>query len=112
MRDDTLQRVTILNSENYTKYEFWAIQRRLAAFKDFVLNTPELKNWMPEAENSWGRNTDVDSSAVMGMTSIFETIPHRFPVFDILVWLRDYVDPNLSLNAVERGLMLFVRRNV
>lgn len=105
MRDDTLQRVTILNSENYTKYEFWAICRRLSAFKAFIIEHPDLG----ELED-WG--SGVDSAAVMGMSIIFETIPMKFPVKDILVWLRDYVDSNLPLVAVETGLVLFAREHV
>jgi len=103
--EDTLQRVTILNTENYSKQEFWAICRRLGAFKAFIIDHPDLG----EMED-WGNG--VDSAAVMGMTIIFETIPHRFPVKDILVWLRDYVDPNLPLSAVEMGLVMFARENV
>jgi hypothetical protein len=105
MNEDTLQRVVILDSESHNKYEFWAVARRLSAFKEMMLINPILG----ELED-WGEG--IDSAAVMGMTILFETIPPKFPVKDILIWLRDYIDPNLPLVAVETGLVLFARENV
>lgn len=104
--DDTLKRVTILNSENYTKYEFWVVCRRLAAFSDLVLTS---SSEFPKLEE-WGNG--VDSAAVMGMSLVFDTIPSRFPVRDILLWLRDYIDPSLPLSTVESGLIVFARNHV
>lgn len=96
--DDTQRRIGILNSENNTRYEFFIADRRLAHLTQLV---QEMKSSpIPE---SWGWG--VDSAAVLGMNVLFDCIPMRFPVQDILIWLRDDIDPDVSLSTVELALI-------
>jgi len=102
LEDDTLRRVTILNSDIHTRYEFYASHRRLDHLRELVQETksdPIPETW------GWG----VDSAAVLGMSVIFDTIPMKFPVQDILIWLRDDISPDLSLSTVELALIKLAR---
>ena len=100
--DSTRRRVTILNSENHTRYEFFILNQRLAHLTQLVQETKS--DPIPE---SWGWG--VDSAAVMGMGVLFDSIHMKFPVQDILIWLRDEIDPDLSLSTVELALIKLAR---
>ena len=100
--DDTIRRVTILNSDNHTRFEFYIAERRLAHLTQLVLDSKSEP--IPE---SWGWG--VDSAAVLGMNVLFDSIPIKFPVQDILIWLRDEIDPDLSLSTFEQALIKLAR---
>lgn len=115
MESATLIRTSILNSENHTNYEFWLIADRYAAFKELVLTAPEIR-----ARKPWGEG--VDSAAVVGMGFLFDAIPSKFPIQDILNWLHSDIVRTLhnlaspfsppSVEAVEAGLISFARKYV
>jgi hypothetical protein len=102
LADDTARRVTILNSDNHTRFEFYVYDRRLAHLTQLVQESKS--DPIPE---SWGWG--VDSSAVLGMNVIFDSIPMKFPLQDLLIWLRDEIDPDLSLSTVEQTLIKLAR---
>ena len=91
---DTIRRVTIVNSDTQVGTEFVVATKQLehlAQLASEVRNTPE----------PWGEG--VDSAAVMGMNVIFESIPQKFPVQDLLIWLRDEVG---STHAVVEAALV------
>lgn len=100
--DDTGRRVTILNSDNHSRTEFWLTERRMAHLKQLVRDSKS--DPIPEA---WGWG--VDSAAVLGMNVLFDSIPMKFPVQDVLIWLRDEIDPDLPLSTVEQALIKLAR---
>ena len=91
--------VNVLNTENNTRHVFGSEPTQFLRFKGLLDRNV--------AADVWGDG--VDSAAVMGMTLLFDSIPHRFPVKDILIGLRDSIDPDLPLPVVEAALMKFAR---
>jgi hypothetical protein len=99
-------RVIILNSENHTNYEFFAHQEKLDELKELALTVKV------GIDGAWGNEASfaklgVDSAAIYGMSLIFETIPMKFPVGDILTWLVDHF--NSSLSRIEEALVQFAK---
>jgi len=94
--------VKILNGETKTQHEF-------EVYLDLLPQLKELTDTVTPAP-VWGEG--VDSTAVMGMSLLFASIPHKFPVQYILLWLRDEIDPNLSLPVVEAALIQLARQHV
>jgi hypothetical protein len=98
--------VRIPNSENNTYYYFSAREDRLRVFYQFILkDRRELPMEMP----------GMSYAASFGVTAIFCRIPPKFPLQDILVWLRkswvEYLEerpnPVISIPEVENALERF-----
>lgn len=92
MTTDNIQEVRIRNSENHTDYYLYVRKDRLKAFYDLLNRNrcPETPSGIPGL--SW--------SAMLGLDAIFEKRPRKFPVYDIVEFLRtDYV-PHSSCPAV------------
>jgi hypothetical protein len=105
--DALYQPVTILNEENGTRVPFsYDLFRRLQLVEQvrYIQQSP-----LPVPE-PWGDG--VDSAAVMGMQLLFDTIPHKFPVHSILLWLREDLArtmSDVSLPVVEAALVKLAR---
>ena len=58
-------------------------------------------NVVPEPE--WGEG--VAAAAVLGIGVLFDQIPLKFPVPDIMVWIKNQIDPNLPACVYEKALI-------
>ena len=74
--------VRVMNSENFTNYFLHLRLDRLVHFYDFV-----MRNRKPNPQPIPGPG--ISAPAATGLNAIFTTIPQKFPLSDILVWLRD-----------------------
>lgn len=97
---DTIRRVTIVNSDTRVGTEFTVATKQLE-------HLAQLASEVRAIPEPWGEG--VDSDAVVGMGIIFESIPQKFPVQDLLNWLRDSIDPKLSTAVVEAALTRLAR---
>ncbi len=88
----------IVNGDTKAPTEFKVCPERLTQLKSLVRE---------DSIPPWGEG--VDGAAVLGMSYLFEFIPQKFPVVDILVWVRNQLDPSLTLSAVETGLIQLAR---
>ena len=94
--DDDTRLVTISHTQ------FCIANRRLAHLKQLVMDTksdPISETW------GWG----VDSAAILGMNVLFESIPQKFSLQDILIWLRDECGAGVALSTVELALIKLAR---
>jgi hypothetical protein len=94
--------VAIPNRETHTLNQFNLHLDEFAKLKELV---EVLKN--KPISPSWGEG--VDSAAVLGISLLFDSIPLKFPVTSLLIWLRDEIDPSLPLPIVEDGLIQLAR---
>jgi len=106
-RDSRIVDVRVLNSENNTYYYFAARADRLTDFYLFILKDRHIQTgpWMP----------GLSGPAILGVQSIFCSIPNRFPSLDILTWFRneqktyigDYPNPTIAIPEIEDALGRF-----
>jgi hypothetical protein len=92
---DTTRRETIVNSDTNAGTEFVVATKQLEHLSQLaheVRTTPE----------PWGAG--VESSAVLGMNVIFESIPQKFPVQDLLNWLRNEINLHYRQQVDEAEL--------
>jgi hypothetical protein len=92
--------VRVMNSENWTYYFLYLRRDRLVHFYDFI-----LRNRNTQFKSMPGPG--VNAPAATGLNAIFTTIPQRFPLVDVLAWLRDeqgaYIGsiPNPAITSLE-----------
>lgn len=103
--DPNVEEVRILNSENHTYYYQYLRRDRLQAFYWFL-----EQNRQPNPPVS--PMPGLSGLAIAGLDAIFDRRPLKFPVNDILSWLREnqghYVPAsNLDLKELEYGLEQF-----
>lgn len=106
--------VRVLNSEINSYYSMPVRSDRLAAFLAALADDVAQPGYehLSDAELATG----VSGSATLGMNTIFTHIPQRFPVIDILRYLRrsyyalfdtEMYDTQISLRDVEAALARF-----
>ncbi len=106
-RDSRVVDVRVLNSENNTYYFFAAREDRLKDFYQFIVRDRRINSspWMP----------GLSGPAILGVQSIFCSIPTRFPSLDILTWFRneqknylgEYPNPTIAIPEIEDALGRF-----
>lgn len=102
--------VTILNEETHARTSFSLDVSRRRELDELIQEIQQSPLPVPEP---WGDG--VDSAAVMGMQLLFDTIPHKFPVHSILLWLREdaaIYGTDVSLPVLEAALVKLARLHI
>ena len=79
-----LKDVRVLHGGNHTHYYLTVRDDRLAQFYDFIL---EHRSSLT-AQTSEELLPGVSAAAVTGLSAIFTNIPNKFPIQDIITFLR------------------------
>lgn len=102
MVEPGVEQVQIFNSEFNKNFDLYVRRDRIEAFYRFLLTErhPDRRgNSMPGI--SWG--------AVLGLDAIFARRPKKFPVHDIILWLKEgcVVTPEVTGDEIEYALERF-----
>jgi hypothetical protein len=103
--------VRVMNSENSTSYFLYLRRDRLLRFYDFILLNRCTA--MPKPTPGPG----ISAPASTGLSAIFTMIPQKFPLADVLNWLRNeqhtylgkYPNPTITFQEIELALAAFGR---
>ncbi len=102
--------VRVMNNELNTYQYFYLRRDRLLQFYSFILVNRSTAMFSKPM-----LGPGVSAPAATGLTTIFTTIPQKFPLADILLWLRDeqktyigsYPNPTITVQEIELALARF-----
>lgn len=102
-----LTEVRVLNSEIKTHYYLSLREDRLREFYTFMLANRRTV--------SFGHLPGFSGPTILGLTTIFTYIPSKFPVVDVINWLRneqktylgEYPNPTLTSDEICTALASF-----
>jgi len=105
--DPNVEEIRILNSENNTHYYQYLRRDRTRAFYEFIL-ADRRTVFIPTMPGLSG-------AGIAGLDAIFDRRPLKFPVHDIVAWLRDnqkaylgeYPNPTITAQEIEHALERF-----
>jgi hypothetical protein len=104
---DKLTEVRVLNSEINTHYFMNLREDRLRDFYKFMMENRRTV--------SFGHLPGYSAATVLGITTIFSYVPSKFPVVDVITWLRDeqknylggYPNPTVTSDEICTALASF-----
>jgi hypothetical protein len=109
VKDKLVEEVRVMNSEIHTHYYMYIRRDRLVGFYDFMLRNRKTV--------SFGLLPGYSAATVLGLSAIFAHIPSKFPITDIIHWLRDeqknylgsYPNPTLTAEEICTALAEYSR---
>jgi len=103
-----LEQVRVLNNEIHTHYAMTVRPDRLYQFYEVLLRDWQSRTRLAEKDLTSG----VAAPAVTGLSTIFTNIPHKFPILDLLAFLKEdaaqkYELGDITLVEIDAALAKF-----